>query len=107
MSPKGNKKVKVAKKFAKKSEEQKVQYPVEVLLYDCITKQRVVGSYAGESKWWYGTRLYKVYHPSFDGGFRWVMKLGRILGYYNPAEEYPSQESLKDEQIVIDMLMAG
>jgi hypothetical protein len=95
------------KPLVKKSQEQnEVKYPVEVLLYDCITKQRVIASYAGESKWWYGTRMYKVYHPSFNAGTRWVMKLGRVLGYYNPMDDYPTQKQARDEKAMLKMLMA-
>lgn len=93
------------KPVAKVPEVPEVKYPVEVLLYDCLTKQRIIAEYRGESKWWYGTRIYKVYHPSFEGGIRWTMKLGRVLGYYDPEAPCPTFKQQKDEARTIRFLM--
>lgn len=91
--------------FKKKSE--KSPAPVEVIIHDCITKQRVIAEYRGEAKWWFGTRMYKVYHPLFDGGFRWVLKLGRVLGEFDPEIECPSKRDIAAEKAMIKQLMAA
>jgi hypothetical protein len=88
-------------KFASKSE-----YPVEMLVFDPIQKEKLVVSYAGESKWWFSTRMFKVYHPTFEGGARWILKLGRILGQFDPNREYPTARDLEVEKRVIKKLMA-
>jgi hypothetical protein len=80
--------------------------PVEVLVYDPLLKEKLVASYAGESKWWFSTRMFKVYHPCFEGGNRWVMKLGRVLGPFDPTREYPTARDLEIEKRVIAKLMA-
>lgn len=58
--------------------------PQEVLVFDVLQKQKLVAEYRGESKQWYSQRLYKVYHPAFEGGFRLVPFIIRYLG---PANE--------------------
>lgn len=93
------------KVVVKKVVEPKSDSPVEVLLTDCITKQKIVAEYRGENKWWFGTRIYKVYHPSFAEGYRWVLKLGRILGAFDPSAEYPTQKDIAAEAKTIRWLM--
>jgi hypothetical protein len=83
------------------------EYPVEVLVYDPIQKEKVVASYSGESRWWFSTRMFKVYHPAFAGGSRWVLKLGRILGQYDPTKEFPTAHGLEVEARVVKRLMSG
>jgi hypothetical protein len=56
----------------------------EVLVYDVLTKQKVVAEFRGETKQWYSSKLHKVYHPVFEGGFRLVPHIIRFLG---PAGE--------------------
>lgn len=82
------------------------EFPAEVIVYDCIMHERCVVEYRNESKWWYGTRLYKVYHPNFkealseqqrlagETGHRWVTKLGKTLGGFDPTESVPAQEEV-------------
>ena len=88
------------KTFFKKSKPVKddPSFPVEVVIYDCVMHERCIAEYKNESKWWFGTRLYKVYHPNFtqplseaqaltgEMGYRWVSKLGKVLGAFDPAE---------------------
>ena len=81
------------------------EFPVEVIVFDPLQKEKVVASYAGESKWWYSTRMFKVYHPCFTGGSRWVLKLGRVLGPFDPTKEFPTQAMLDTEKRVIARLM--
>ena len=83
--------------------------PVEVLVYDVVKHERVVAEHRGESKWWFGTRLYKVYHPGFkelEGGARWVTKMGKVLGIFDPAKEYPTPQMERIEDNAIRRLMA-
>lgn len=88
------------KKFGKKQQPDRVPGgPVEVLYDDPITKQKVVAVYKHESKWWFGTRLYKLYHPLFkdqvgEDGYRWVMHISRTLG---PAAEDDAVVALAQE----------
>jgi hypothetical protein len=96
---------KTAKKVVSKKSEMKSDSPVEVLLTDCITKQKIVAEYRGENKWWYGTRIYKVYHPAFEGGSRWVLKLGRILGAFDPNAVCPTPREVHAEAKTIRWLM--
>lgn len=75
-------KVKKTKKFEKYTKEDP-DSPVEVIIYDCLLHERVIAEHRNESKWWFGTRMYKVYHPAFTETpdfSRWVFKLGRVLG---------------------------
>jgi hypothetical protein len=58
--------------------------PQEVLVFDVLLKQKLIAEYRGESKQWYSQRLYKVYHPAFEGGFR---LLPFIIRYLGPAGE--------------------
>jgi hypothetical protein len=58
--------------------------PQEVLVYDVLLKQKVVAVYRGENQQWYSQRLYKVYHPAFEGGHRLLPNIIRFLG---PADE--------------------
>jgi hypothetical protein len=37
----------------------------EVMVFDVLQKEYVVAEYRNETKQWYGTKLYKVYHPAF------------------------------------------
>ena len=75
-------------------------YPVEVIVYDCVKHERCVAEYRNESKWWFGTRLHKVYHPNFTEpvnanqpvAYRWVMKIGKVLGAFDPSEPLPTQD---------------
>lgn len=94
---------KVVKKQPAKA--QAAQLPVEVFVFDCLSKQKVVAEHRHESKWWFGTRLYKVYHPIFketEDNSRWVMKLGRVLG---PIYEDLALPDLAAEREVIKQLM--
>lgn len=78
--------------------------PAEALVYDPVLHERLVVEYRNESRWWFGVRMFKVYHPSFaetPDNSRWVLKLGRILGPFNP-ENIPST---KDEEAMIRFLM--
>ncbi len=96
---------KKVKKFVRPVVKLDENSPVEVLVYDCIRHARVVAEYRNESKWWFGTRMFKVFHPGFTetpDHSRWVIKLGRILGAFNP-QYIPS---LKVERAVIRQLMA-
>ena len=105
MSERHSKHNKPHKSKREKSAAPKAEYPVEVLVFDPIQKEKVVASYAGESRWWFSTRMFKVYHPSFVGGSRWVLKLGRILGQFDPTKEFPSAAQLEVERRVIARLM--
>ena len=77
--------------------------PIEVIVYDCVKHERCVAEYRNESKWWYGTRLHKVYHPNFTEpvnanqpvAYRWVMKIGKVLGAFDPNEPLPTQDEAK------------
>ncbi len=90
--PKQHKKAKVRKDDS--------DFPVEVIVYDCVKHERCVAEYRGESKWWFGTRLYKVYHPNFvepvtaeqPVAYRWVTKLGKSLGTFDPNEPVATQD---------------
>jgi hypothetical protein len=78
-------------------------FPVEVIVYDCVKHERCVAEYRNESKWWYGTRLHKVYHPNFiepvtpnqPVAYRWVMKIVKVLGGFDPNEPIPTQDEAK------------
>lgn len=79
-------------------------FPSEVIVYDSVQHERCIAEYRGESKWWFGTRLFKVYHPNFvepltevqilsgEMGYRWVTKLGKVLGSFDPNEPVPTQD---------------
>lgn len=96
-----------AKKAVRTEKKAEGQY-TEVLVYDVVNHERVVAEHRGESKWWFGTRLYKVYHPGFkeleDGG-RWVTKLGKTLGNFDPAKEYPTPQMVRAEQNTVARMM--
>ena len=91
--------------------------PVEVLVHNITKGFPVVAEYRHEAKWWYGTRLYKVYHPTFtetqtEGveGYRWVMSLGKVLGNFDPndkpswMDEVPPNFIRKDVQLALNTL---
>jgi hypothetical protein len=77
-------------------------FPVEVVVYDCVKHEKCIVEYRNENKWWFGTRLYKVYHPNFiepvtaqqPVAYRWVTKLGKMLGPYDPDMPVPNQEEV-------------
>lgn len=102
------KKQRQPKKGHKKSQaKQEPSFPVEVVVYDSVMHEKCIAEYRGENKWWFGTRMYKVYHPNFveplteaeklDGamGYRWVLKLGKVLGWFDPTEPVPTQAPAK------------
>ena len=78
-------------------------FPVEVVVFDCVKHEKCIAEYRNESKWWYGTRLHKVYHPNFvepvtpnqPVAYRWVLKIGKILGGFDPNEPLPTQDEAK------------
>lgn len=75
----------------KKAAPEKPSVPVEVLVYDPIYKTELVAEYRHESKWWYGTKLYKVYHPTFaeqtgEAAYRWITEIQKFLGPVEEAE---------------------
>lgn len=79
----------------------KAPEPIEVIVQDVVMHEKVIAEYRHEWKWWYGTKLFKVYHPTFKETlepekaladskympYRWVMKLGKVLGSFNPGQE--------------------
>jgi len=98
-----HKKPRSKKVFVKKANSRPVRddsnFPVEVVVYDSVMHERCVVEYRNESKWWFGTRLYKVYHPNFTQTqeatgecYRWVTKLGKVLGPYDPDMPVPNQD---------------
>lgn len=78
-------------------------FPVEVIVYDSVMHEKCIAEYRNESKWWFGTRLFKVYHPNFiepvtatqPVAYRWVTKLGKVLGSFDPNEPLPTQDEAK------------
>ena len=58
-------------------------FPVEVIVYDCVQHERCIAEYRNESKWWYSTRLQIL---RGEMGHRWIAKIHKILGSFDPSE---------------------
>lgn len=77
--------------------------PVEVIVYDCVMHERCIAEYRHESKWWFGSRLHKVYHPNFTEpvtatqpvAYRWVLKIGKVLGGFDPNAPVDTDDLLR------------
>ena len=101
---------KVAKRSpkSKKVEANPQELPSEVLVYDCVTHEKVIAEYRNEWKWWYGTKLFKVYHPGFKelDGARWMMKIikvyGPIKGALDPVRV--AREAAIEKKIIARMM---
>ncbi len=97
-------KAKKLQKVYKKTTKDDTSLPVEVIVYDCVQHEKAIVEYRNENKWWFGARIFKVYHPAFKetpNNSRWVSKLGRILGPFRP-EIVPDTRA--EHQVIRELL---
>lgn len=76
---------------AKKRYDKKNRNPMEVIVYDILQREFVIAEHRYETKVVKDeikviedVRIYKVYHPAFEGGFRWVRDIVKKLGTFIP-----------------------